>query len=846
MRNNSFERERAMQTITKRFSPFDWISILFVAIVAVASSCTFHHPRKLAPLRQSNKPTNEQSYVDSFIDSPEMFPRERALLDRRMELQLNWATQEAIKNGNIRVRALAPPLQITGDPNMDVASTHEILIVADDLKPGEVFTNSYEIRVGPKPDLATICPAQAANSLAQADQIYGEEQLTRITLDMQSLKSSGTLASNIGPTLQLHLADITSAHTNQMEALLTLTNSIIADLQFQITNMASINSNITALSSNRTAELQKGAAANTNQIAEWDKELQKARGNVAEAEAQSKRLTNQLQSARSQIVDAGRRFESARSKVNEAMISTNYIGATILAEGVLQDFWKSWLTSHADLSELSNSRHSYNMNSAMTVAFRVEALKGLQEITIEVIRRIRATNNASAPGATVVQDRDLSILKGILGSLTVTLQTLNGLLLADKAMLDDGSRSRFLKIQNDRLAADIGRVEAMIVVRSNNQPERKANSTSVLNAEKASVENINKELNATLRGMQMNLTNLEVSVLSKQQRALGEITKTTKLIARAVLLVENLRREKSPAGTKTPAADLPQGTESTSVDIGNQDPNGTFGMIQHGDLAVFRFNVLRGVVSTTAFLLADDNAAGLFGQAFADQFYVAQTTFRNPNDKPILIYGNTMRLVVRMDTPAASSDALSEDGQWLRKFWWATYEPLDYDSIRRMLETMQDHSWQHRAAQALDLTSMGLGVWGAAANPGTQTLRVIAAFGGVKPGLKDLLEADLNRYALNFREKGLNSIEEIPAQGTLTRCVFLPKGPIYGDYVDIAEAGGLPLFSEEDHRNPFGPDSRSFGKRALLPAYIHNVRREEVYVEGKRILVSDPLTPTGK
>jgi hypothetical protein len=34
----------------------------------------------------------------------------------------------------------------------------------------------------------------------------------------------------------------------------------------------------------------------------------------------------------------------------------------------------------------------------------------------------------------------------------------------------------------------------------------------------------------------------------------------------------------------------------------------------------------------------------------------------------------------------------------------------------------------------------------------------------------------------------------------------------------------------------------SFGKLALEPAYIYDIRREEVYVDGKRILASNPLS----
>ena len=147
----------------------------------------------------------------------------------------------------------------------------------------------------------------------------------------------------------------------------------------------------------------------------------------------------------------------------------------------------------------------------------------------------------------------------------------------------------------------------------------------------------------------------------------------------------------------------------------------------------------------------------------------------------------------------------------------------------------------------MDLASLGLGFYGVAAKPSEESLQFIAAFGGTTPQLKTLLEADLKRHAVNFREKGLNNIEEIPESGTLTRYVFLPKGPIYGTFAfGVAEANELPFSAAEGRLNPFKPDSRDFGKRVLQPSYIHDIRREEVYVEGKRILASDPLTSTSR
>jgi hypothetical protein len=245
-------------------------------------------------------------------------------------------------------------------------------------------------------------------------------------------------------------------------------------------------------------------------------------------------------------------------------------------------------------------------------------------------------------------------------------------------------------------------------------------------------------------------------------------------------------------------------------------------------------------------MLPDDGAAQMFGHAFADHFYAAQVTFFNPNDRPILIYGNTLRLVVRMNA-ADPSGRLSEDGILERQLWWAMYEPLDYDSLRRMMEGQQAHSWQNRLDQLLDAALMAGGGWvgvGAASSDFSQAFGVISA---LTPKLKDVINEDLVRNASNFHDKGLNSIEEIPAQGVITRDVFLPKGAIYGTYsFDTGLADELPMPAKEHRWNPFFlTTANDFGKIALQPAYIHDVRREEAYVKGKRILTSDPLTPSG-
>ncbi len=337
------------------------------------------------------------------------------------------------------------------------------------------------------------------------------------------------------------------------------------------------------------------------------------------------------------------------------------------------------------------------------------------------------------------------------------------------------------------------------------------------------LENVITSL-ASLNSANFDLKNLE----NESKREALEDKKLTPLrgsLAKAGALVAGLR---SKAGAD-PASQIPGVTSN----------------ILHGAEAVFQINVLHGVVSTTAFLMADDASAQLFGQEFADEFYVAQVTFRNPNDKLILIYGNTMRLVVRMNAREANG-SFSEDGLPIRRIWWATYEPLDYDALRRMLEDQQEHSWRGSLSTVLDLALAAGGGYVGVGSPGEAFTRTFAVISALSPSLRNVLESALKRHAANFREKGLNGIEEIPAGGVITKCVYLPKGPIYGTYAfDGGTASELPLASEVNRKwnwVPFVRTSRSFGSRALQPAYIHDIRREEVFVEGKRILASDPLS----
>jgi len=265
--------------------------------------------------------------------------------------------------------------------------------------------------------------------------------------------------------------------------------------------------------------------------------------------------------------------------------------------------------------------------------------------------------------------------------------------------------------------------------------------------------------------------------------------------------------------------------------------SGSLHKIKSGDLMVFRFNVRRGIVSTTAYLLANDEVEMMFGTTFAKTFYVAQVTLRNPNDKPIIVYGNTMKLLVRMN--AEDSRSLREDGRPQRFTWWATYEPVSYSAVLATLDGQQAKSWQQSGIDAAELAGL-IGSIGSVFTTALDYNRGVAVFSSAfAPWFRDLMERDLRRHRQNFLKFALPEQMEIEAGAASTRHVFLPKGPIYGDFFfDLEEAAVLPGRARDAR-------SAEFGARALRPTYIHNIRRDTVFIEGKRILESDPLSSVG-
>ena len=83
----------------------------------------------------SNTDTEDsvEYYVNQYLYSTEMFPRERDIPVRIAELMTNFSEKSALEAKNSTVRAYAPPLQLTGDRGIDESRIYRILLVASDL-----------------------------------------------------------------------------------------------------------------------------------------------------------------------------------------------------------------------------------------------------------------------------------------------------------------------------------------------------------------------------------------------------------------------------------------------------------------------------------------------------------------------------------------------------------------------------------------------------------------------------------------------------------------------------------------------------------------------------------------
>lgn len=1007
---------------SKRIRPIGFAAL--IAIGMIAASCKGTKPtNRVISLPVSTEDTSRESlsrYVETLENAPELLARERALLDRRMELRYNWSLNRALERGNVKVRAIAPPLQLTGDPTIDENRKHTILLVADDLRPGTTFLDEYEVRVGPDTLTAVVAPATSAASLERIDAEIAMENLRMVRADRALLSSGITTVSNFAAFAAPQIGQLLIASSNTLSEITNraaLANQRVTELRATI---AEANTNIAA------AKLQRNTSTNLGK-----EEIARLATTIREAELTKLDKAARIGEALKEQSELSNVEALYRQKIQAIQASTNNAAAMSAHAGlaVLEDFWAREADARRQLAQIKGSSGEYAMRSAVTITMRASSLRSIPQVTVDVIRRRGSADGTQNGAQSELSQRlrlSLKQAEGVFRNLRkleillhnkefdranveasidyhlATLSTVSGQIIgaasffqpakneeagrlkdmlaelsklsteairpleevqrawdtsirelkeAGKTLLDVRERTTTVSESSEietlirdmnngtntltYLSLDIaaiqraltnrallstnaeafamqlnsltGRVqearlksEATIALLTNavislkGAATQKAAVTTNLNQRSNEIKGLNDKLEAARARieealekftvtkstvtnlsmktaaiqaagprkdtLQQELYSLLTNICEKAPLSIGSHfdrgeTVSADHVKETLAAIDGRLHEIAKATSILESVDLEENAElnffekpkrnGTTTPAGAflTDPEGTFAKIEQGDIAIFRFNVLRGVVSTTAFLLPEDGATKLFGRRFNDLFYVAQVTLRNPNDKPILVYGNTMRFVVRMT--GGSPTELGEDGRPKRLNWWATFEPMDYDNVRRILEESNEKTWQKWLSKGIDFASMAGGI-GSAFTTSLDFARGVGLFSGTfAPATKRLLEEDLLRFERNFREKGLNDIEEISAGGILTRYVFLPKGPIYGDFeYDPVAANALDGETESGFLRD-EKSSRNFARKALRPSYIYSLRREEVYVEGKRILQSDPLSSTG-
>ena len=105
-------------------------SAMVALVLVLAASCASKSKAPAPVLANAGTHTLE-AYIENFKDNPEMYPRELSMTEREELLTVNWAMKKAMKEGKQSVRLLAPPLQLTGDENIDRTSTYYGVICID-------------------------------------------------------------------------------------------------------------------------------------------------------------------------------------------------------------------------------------------------------------------------------------------------------------------------------------------------------------------------------------------------------------------------------------------------------------------------------------------------------------------------------------------------------------------------------------------------------------------------------------------------------------------------------------------------------------------------------------------
>jgi hypothetical protein len=194
-------------------------------------------------------------------------------------------------------------------------------------------------------------------------------------------------------------------------------------------------------------------------------------------------------------------------------------------------------------------------------------------------------------------------------------------------------------------------------------------------------------------------------------------------------------------------------------------------------------------------LWAQGDVENEFGAQFASTFTVADVVFENPNDRPILIYGSSLRAQVRFlasvaDVREVLGDQAIENPELLNQHMWGdrpASEALDFtDYIRPMAysDILAIFGYQQEAdprartistLKSIGELAAGAAVFVTAPDYGSG----VALFTGIIiPELEKQLLWDVLKHLKNLESRSLKEVEELPERGELRRVVFFPKRAI--------------------------------------------------------------------
>jgi hypothetical protein len=202
-------------------------------------------------------------------------------------------------------------------------------------------------------------------------------------------------------------------------------------------------------------------------------------------------------------------------------------------------------------------------------------------------------------------------------------------------------------------------------------------------------------------------------------------------------------------------------------------------------------------ITTTFNVMAERDAAELFGRTFAQIFTVATVEFQNTNPDTVLIYGASLAAEVRF--LAAKKDIKEKlfGGEeptvaGLRGLMWGdtpALEALDFQEDFRPLSlsdilgifTFRQQADPRQRVMAYTKSFGELVTAAAEFFTGRDFAKGLSIFTGVfTPEMEKLLLWDMTMHLKNLEQRSLKEVEELSPNKSMQKVVFFPRRPIQG------------------------------------------------------------------